>query len=245
MKSMSSMSDLGSIIARIEKRLTALGLSPRAASVASGMSPDAIRTIRRQHTRGVQKGISTRTAHALAVTLQTTPEWLLSELGPESSDTQASRVYSDKLPYHGVINPGVWIDHYLDGSEPEPSAVPPDPRYPTSSQFCLLVQGTSVNRIARDGEYLICVDTNLYQTPIRDGDLVIVSVVRPKEGLRQITARQVHTVGTATELHAASDDPRFANSNSPGRQPIVLGQKTKDTEVSVRGKVVGVFRQLK
>lgn len=240
------MSDLGGIIQRIERRLAILGLSPRAASVAAGLSPDAIRGIRRQFNSGIQKGISTRTVRALAVTLQTTPEWLLTGLGPENADPALRSLYADRLPFRGVINPAVWIDVdlYLNGSETETAAVPPDPRFPSTAQFCLLVDGTSVNKVAASGDYLICLDTNLYQTEIVDNDLVIASVVRTKEGLRQITARRYRKIGSSVELRIDSDDPRLINAAQPTYiPPLVLGPKSKEGyEISVRAKVVSIFR---
>ncbi len=76
--------DLSGILARIEKRLHATGLSDNAASALAG-KPDAIRNIRRAIAAG-RKGVSTATIAALAPVLGTRASWLLSEDGPETAD---------------------------------------------------------------------------------------------------------------------------------------------------------------
>lgn len=82
-----------SIISRIDRRLKALAppgkkkISDRAASLASGLSADGIRTIRRQMESGRQKGLGGETLLKLALGLQTTPMWLLKEEGPETVET--------------------------------------------------------------------------------------------------------------------------------------------------------------
>jgi len=78
------------IVSRIDQRLKALAspgkkaMSDRAASLASGLSADGIRTIRRQFAAGRQKGIGSETLQKLALGLKTTPMWLLKEEGPET-----------------------------------------------------------------------------------------------------------------------------------------------------------------
>lgn len=74
---------ISDILARIEQRLKATGMTAAAASRAATGSPDAIRDIRRaiagKHTK--RTGVSTTTLAKLAVTLGTTPEWLLTGYG--------------------------------------------------------------------------------------------------------------------------------------------------------------------
>lgn len=74
--------ELSEILARVERRLTALGVSADAASTAA-KKPDAIRNLRRAVEQGSRKGISTTTIEALARALHTKPEWLLFEIGDE------------------------------------------------------------------------------------------------------------------------------------------------------------------
>lgn len=74
---------MNDILDRIEQRLIDVGLSASAASVAAGLSKDAIRNIRRARAQGVVAGVNVRTVEALAPVLKTTKSWLLGEGGDE------------------------------------------------------------------------------------------------------------------------------------------------------------------
>lgn len=71
---------LDPILKRIEERLEALNLSPRAASLKAGLSGDAIRNIQRAVQTG-RDGASTSTIVKLAPVLHTTAAWLIDGLG--------------------------------------------------------------------------------------------------------------------------------------------------------------------
>jgi len=71
------------ILRRIDQRLLKLGLTDRAASVATNMSRDLLHSIRKQARKGTQHGMNVTTLHALARVLQTSPEWLSLGTGPE------------------------------------------------------------------------------------------------------------------------------------------------------------------
>lgn len=68
---------LADVLARIELRLEALGLSAHAASLAA-CKPDAIRNLKRAVKNGERRGITTETLSALAPVLKTSAAWLLS-----------------------------------------------------------------------------------------------------------------------------------------------------------------------
>src|ERR1700690_3482799 len=91
-------SSLAAILDRIERRRATLPsprnpaatLSERAVSVLAGLSSDYLRSLRRQHERGLQKGLTTTAAVKLARALRTTPNWLLYGRGPAGDEPQAS-----------------------------------------------------------------------------------------------------------------------------------------------------------
>lgn len=72
---------LSEVLARIEARLAAVGISATAASVKAGLGQDAIRNMRRAVETGDRKGVSASTLVALAPVLQTTASWLLEGRG--------------------------------------------------------------------------------------------------------------------------------------------------------------------
>jgi transcriptional regulator with XRE-family HTH domain len=67
---------------RIDKRLKAVGMSARAASLAAGMSGDAIRNIQ----RGLSAAPNTDTMLKLARVLECRLSWLMAGEGPETED---------------------------------------------------------------------------------------------------------------------------------------------------------------
>jgi hypothetical protein len=90
-------SSLAAVLERIGRRRAvvpsprnpAKSLTERAASVLAGLSPDYLRTVRRQHQKGIQTGITPNAAFKLARALRTTPGWLLHGRGLESVEAEA------------------------------------------------------------------------------------------------------------------------------------------------------------
>ena len=84
------------ILDRIEKRLKDVGISASAASLAAGLSKDAIRNIRRAKLQGIDAGVNIRTVEALAPVLKTSKAWLLGE-----NDSPQERS-GDRIPLFGI-----------------------------------------------------------------------------------------------------------------------------------------------
>lgn len=95
--------DLPEILARIDERLEAKGLTANAASHAAG-KPDAIRNIRRAVESGSRKGVSIITLNALAPVLGTTVIWLMTGYGgPQMVQVlgYAAATDEDALTFYG------------------------------------------------------------------------------------------------------------------------------------------------
>jgi hypothetical protein len=87
-------STLDAILHRISQRQKELKrrrrsgrFSDRAVSIAAGVSPDYLRSLRRQHAQGQQKGMTTPVLEGLARALRTTSEWLLKGIGKEEAQS--------------------------------------------------------------------------------------------------------------------------------------------------------------
>lgn len=150
------------IISRIDERLRALApvgerkLSDNAASLRSGLSRDAIRTLRRQLASGQQAGIRTETLEKLARGLMTTPHWLLREEGPESLINEFGQHLESEavldgphegrtVPIAGFVSAGaqaVFIP--LPAGELDRVAAPPGA---TELTQCLQVRGESLGEL--------------------------------------------------------------------------------------------------
>jgi SOS-response transcriptional repressor LexA len=83
--------ELEDILARVESRLQALGLSAHAASLAA-KKPDAIRNLKRAVKNGDRRGITTETLAALAPVLKTSASWLLEGVGDPNAGTEVKVV---------------------------------------------------------------------------------------------------------------------------------------------------------
>lgn len=147
------------------------------------------------------------------------------------------------LPVLGRVAAGMWLEvDVLDNSD-EPRAtipVPPDPALPQGARFGLIVAGTSINRIAQDGEVLVC--TSLAETGIQieHNDLVIVERLKGQDGLREVTAKRFCQFADRIELHPESNDPRW-------QEPIVLRHAENDghQDVKIIARVEWVYKPVR
>jgi SOS-response transcriptional repressor LexA len=222
---LSMSDDLGTILKRIDRRLKAVSMTDRAASVAAELSPDAIRSLRRQYSEGKQKTVTLRTLTALAVPLKTTSAWLSSGVGNETLTFFGGHGGASEPPepsvnivkIRGQVAPGVWIE---PGSEVTSATftlpIPADPRFPTEQQYGLTVRGNSVNRVASDGDVLICLDLSMSRVGVNDNDLVIVEQRRRGNPAREITAKRLRWHDGTAELSFDSSEARYTDEKAPG-----------------------------
>jgi phage repressor protein C with HTH and peptisase S24 domain len=240
-KLMAENDQLSGFLHRIEQRRQELGLSERKAAVVARLSPSQIRTMRRQMQEGKQRGVSIRTIGGLAQALQTTPEWLISGTGPKEltkeavPEKQQSPEAIAGMRLAGAAGAGLWQEAASENTDAQFVQVPAHLRYPTEYQSAYEVRGTSTNRFAQPGDYLIVVDRAAVGLPVRPGDLVIVT--RSRDGLREVTARRFLGSAPNCELRFESTDPRYAESSILMRDPDQAG-------LTLGGIVVAVYRPL-
>jgi SOS-response transcriptional repressor LexA len=227
---------LEAILARIDRRLQRQNLSARAACLRAGLSAGQIKTMRQQHRSGRQHGVSSRTIAQLAAALGTTPEWLTSGIGPEDATPAARR--QSGLPLAGIIAAGIWTEAApTEQEQQQESLVPADPRYSRNYQFAYEVRGSSVDRIARPGDFLIVVDRTAADLALRPGDIVVVT--RNKNGMREMTARRLQASTPNCELQFESNDPRYAG---PSLQ--LRSEQGAAGDIHIGGIAIGVYRPL-
>lgn len=197
------------VLARIQSRLDALGLSERGAAEKSQLSASAIRNIR----EGRSQSPRLETIRKLAPTLKVTPEWLAfgGDEAIEAAKEATAAMPPASLPVIGEVAAGRWLeaDDHVDVPLYDPVPVQPDARWPVEAQFGLVVRGTSLNRVAIDGDILACVDAITAGYSPREDDLVIVELLRNAGLLRQLTAKRYMRQGTHVELWPDSDDERW------------------------------------
>jgi len=230
-------SELGEILARIDRRMKELNMSLRGTARAAGLSPAQLRTMRRQYLQGRQRSTSLRTIVGLAEALRTTPEWLISGTGsePTSPPSGAGQNAMPGLRLAGAVEAGSWKEIGSNRDRAPVVAVPPDPRYPPGVQAAYEVRGNSANRIAQPGDFLIVVDRDNMGLPLRSGDLVIVTA--SKSGLQEVTARRYRLHQGRHCFAFESDDPRYSVAVE---LPKIEGPPT----FQIRHIVVAVYRPL-
>jgi hypothetical protein len=226
---------LSAFIARLDHRRRQLGLSERGTALKAGLSPSQIRTMRRQWLVGKQRGVSIRTVAHLAQALGTTPEWLISGTGREESLEPQQGSGSCGLRLAGAVGAGFWVEDGTDVQDPQFAPVPADPRYSPQHQSAYEVRGTSADRFARPGDFLVVVDRKAAGLPLRSGDIIIVTQVRGD--VREVTARRFQGTAPNCALRFESTEARY------GGQPLFFAD-LEQTSVILGGIVVGVYRPL-
>lgn len=138
------------------------------------------------------------------------------------------------MPVRGEVAAGTFREAVDLDMEPIPVA--PMPEYPADAQYGLLVRGTSLNKIARDSEYLVVVDVLKTGLSPRAGDLVIVH--RHEHGRTEATAKRLIRSGGKLALRAESDDPQY-------QAIIPLDRPDLDTEIVITAIVLGKYSAIK
>lgn len=163
------------LIARIEERLSALGLTASGASKKAGLSPDAIRNIYRAQGTDARKGVSTRTIERLAEALETTPTWLMG--GDEEAERPAT------VPVVGYVQAGAEAVLFAAGQGPFDYVIAPEGS--TKNTVAAEIRGTSLGPLFN--EWLIFYDD--VRSPVTEdlyGSLCIVGLPDGKIVVKQI-----------------------------------------------------------
>jgi SOS-response transcriptional repressor LexA len=154
----------------------------------------------------------------------------LSRFDAEASENHLNQPHPANLglPIRGDVAAGLWheIDAFADPGEFERAPVVVSPNFPAEAQYALRVVGTSINRIAQEGDFLRCVDIWIAGLTPRDGDLAIVEQRRNGEQLREVTAKRIRQTNGILRLEPESTDPKW--------QPILLDPKKAPDGIEAR-----------
>lgn len=136
----------------------------------------------------------------------------------------------------GMVAAGLWIEDERQIPDDTPVPASPVPTYSSRPQVAFRVVGTSMDRLVRDGEYVICVDFAESPTHLRDGDVVVAE--RRRGGACERTIKRVRLGTRGAELWPDSTDPEH-------QSPIPLAPEGEtESEVTVVGFVIGVYRPI-
>ena len=219
---------------RIKERLEATGKSVRKASLDAGLSETALKDLLANE----KQSPKLETLEKLAVSLGADPAWLA--FGADEiikAQEATANLPPASLPVVGEVAAGRWIeiDDHVDEPDLDPVPVQPDTRWPAKDQYGLVVRGTSINRVALDGDILACVNAIAARYRPREDDLVIAEMRRHAGHLRQRTAKRYMRQGTNIELWPDSDDPRWQTPIiiPMGNSPLDYHTEDEDGRIDV------------
>ena len=143
------------------------------------------------------------------------------------------------VPVVGEVAAGLWMEAALFETENlEESTISYDVRFPPQAQYVVKVRGESLNRIAANGDLLLCVDYLAAGLELKENDLVLVERSRDNGMTIERTAKRLIKLNGESELMPESDDPRF-------QETIVYREGDFDhTEVKIKARIVMVFKPL-
>lgn len=188
-----------------------------------------------QHENGT-RAIPARRAIHYARRFKVSVDWLLTGRGNAATELgKTSRV--DLVRVVGTVKAGAWQDVDDSRGESMSELVPSVGDYPIEWQYAFIVDGESLNKVARPGDRLVCLDLIKAQIDIADGDLVIVERSRYAGQMVERTAKRVRKTIAGTELWPESTDPQFQ-----GAIPYSTGNAETDG-VEVKAKVIWILRR--
>lgn len=188
-----------------------------------------------QHENGTRAIPANRAIH-YARKFKVSVDWLLTGRGTTATiTTKNGRV--DLVEVVGTVKAGAWQDIDDSRGDSMGELVPSVGDYPLDWQYAFVVDGESLNKVARPGDRLVCLDLIKSQVEIEDGDLVIVERTRYAGQMVERTAKRVRKTIAGIELWPESTAPEFQGA---------ISYKTgngETGEVSIKAKVLWILRR--
>lgn len=202
------MTTIGQRIAELRERL---GLSQDELGEVVGMSQQGIQSIEGGKSNRPRKIIE------LARALKTTPEYLLTGEYPPSGNAVALPAKShaddatERKPSYvrvvGEVAAGQWREVTYSDFDEFNIPVVIDCRWNPQDVFALVVKGNSINRQAKDGSYVVCLQAYAAPRGMKDGDWIVVERVRG-DLVETTVKKAVALQDGGWSLRPDSDDPR-------------------------------------
>lgn len=137
----------------------------------------------------------------------------------------------------GRVAANTWLDvDEMDFGYEDMYSVPSLGNYPGEWQFGLVVDGNCLNKIANNGDVLVCLNLITAPEEVNENDLVIVERKRFGGQMVERTAKRMRRTTHGYELWPESTDPQH-------QEPILLHRRDGDEEVSIIGKVLWIMRK--
>lgn len=109
---------------------------------------------------------------------------------------------------------------------------PLDPRFPPEVQFDLVVEGSSLDKFAREGDLIRCVDIERSRVRIENGDIVVIE--RSRGEALELLGKRVLKQCDQVELWSESNHEFW-------REPVI--RKDRDCGIRIVAKVLYAYRK--
>lgn len=143
----------------------------------------------------------------------------------------------DQIPVSGRVAANTWLDvedTVIDYDNVE--YVPSLSGYPVQWQFAYRVDGNCLNKVAKHGSVLVCLNIIASGDDVYEDDLVIVQRARYGGQMIERTAKRVRRTSKGTELWPDSTDPAH-------QEPITLYDESPEIDVQIIGKVLWILNR--
>lgn len=216
---------------RLNRKFTATGWSKVKLAKEAGVPYDSVL----KYLSGKVDQPRGDTLDRLARALGTTAIWLEHAVDDPSLTNLSERPGRiDPIPVIGFVKAGIWQDVREGG--PADMHVPSIGGYPVKHQKAYIVDGESLNKIARPGDVLICLDLIDTGISIQDGDLVITEMRKHDGEFVDRSAKRVRKTKSGYELWPESDHPDH-------QTPIVTDDMLEGVDLVVSAKVLWIIRK--
>lgn len=218
---------------RVKERMNALGLNAFETAKRANLGASFVRDILRGKTRVP----NAENIGKLAAVLETTADYLMDRSNDSTLRLVAAKV--EGVPVLGRVAANTWYtadDDVIDVDTDDIERIPSISGYPVEWQFGMIVDGNCLNKVANNGDRLVCLDLIKSQADIAEGDLVIVERLKFNGQMRQRTAKRVKRTKAGYELWPESTDPAH-------QDPIMLDDVQDGEEIRVWAKVLWVLRK--
>lgn len=236
------MADQVEIGRRLREARVAAGFKSAKAAAASLGVPYPTYSQHENGTRGI-----VREAELYARRYRVTLDWLMRGKGPGPSEAANENKEPgglvpitknvDQIPVSGRVAANTWLDvedTIIDYDNVE--YVPSLSGYPVQWQFAYRVDGNCLNKVAKHGSVLVCLNIIASGDDVFEDDLVIVQRARFGGQMIERTAKRVRRTSRGIELWPDSTDPAH-------QEPIALEDSSSEIDVQIIGKVLWILNR--
>jgi repressor LexA len=200
---------------RVRELMEARELNMRSLSLKAGLGQTFVRDMLLR-----DRDPGTKALSALAKALECSMDWIANGTGPSPFDAN-STIYPESISSPqivGEVQAGVWREANVFEHEEMPTLpVAVAPAYRDLPQVAFRVLGSSMNKVAGNGEYVVAVRyIDLGRGP-QDGDIAVVE--RRNGGLVEYTLKRVRRLNGRYFLDPESTDPRYQEGIAADEQP--------------------------